>query len=382
MSGTLSVAHVVLSLDVGGLERNVVNQVREAPRLGQRVAIICVERPGTLAPRAEALGATVVSLDKRPGLKLATIGRLKAVLRDFDPDVIHSHQIGPLFYAGLAVRCSRGRLLVHTEHGHENYAGRFRTRWLGRVGVRYTTRFYCLTQAMADEVIAQRIAPRQKVALIHNGIDISCFQAVRDTAAVRRDLNVPAEAQLIGTVGRLTEVKRHDLLLRAFAALPAPGSAAHLLLVGDGPLRADLQALADRLGIGPRVHFAGYQADTAPFLQAMDVFALTSRSEGMPQALLEAGVAGVPVVAAAVGGVPELIEDGRTGVLFPAGDERALVSALARLLADRDYGRRLGMAARERVEARYSIGRMADEYHRDFLELLARQPARPCPAGR
>ncbi|MDB5309379.1 MAG: family glycosyltransferase [Gemmataceae bacterium] len=371
MGDRLNVTHIVLSLDVGGLERNVVNQVREGERLGQRVSILCVERPGALAPRARELGAHLVSLDKRPGFRPALARQMRAVLRELRPDVIHTHQIGPLLYTGLATLVRRP-LLVHTEHGKEDYAGHQTRRWLGRIAGRFVRRFYCLSQDTADWVARFNIVPRSRVRLIRNGIDLDCYRRPGDTAGVRRSLGIPPDAPVIGTVGRLDEIKQQDLLLRAFANLRAPAPPPHLLLVGDGPLRGPLRRTAEDLGIGDRVHFAGYQAETTPYLHTMQLFALTSRSEGMPQSLLEACVAGIPVVAARVGGIPEVIEHGHSGLLFPSGDEAALVAALEALLASPDSGRRLAGRAQARVESAFHIGRMAGEYHRDFLQLLGR----------
>jgi len=368
----LHVTHVVVSLDVGGLERNVVNHVRVGPRLGQRVSVVCVERPGTLAQRVEELGGEVVCLNKRPGLRPGTVGRFAAAFGRLRPDVVHTHQIGPLLYAGPAARLRRVPVVVHTEHSVEDY-GRRRKRWLGRLGGLGVDRFYCLTEAMRDGVLAHRVAPARKVRLIHNGIDTESFHASTDPLETRRSLGIPPRATVIGTVGRLTEVKRQDLLLRAFARVRARVADAHLLLLGDGPLRGALRGQAGELGLSDCVHFAGYRPHSAPYLRTMDVFALTSRSEGMPQALLEAAVVGVPAVAAAVGGVPEVVEHGRTGLLFEPGDEQSLTDGLHRLLADRPEALRLSAAAQEKVEARYSIHRMASDYQHDFLELLARK---------
>src|SRR5262249_21327275 len=152
-------------------------------------------------------------------------------------------------------------------------------------------------------------------------------------------------------VGRLSEVKCHDVLLRTFARLERQLPGAHLLLVGDGPLRTDLAQLAQRLGVAGQVRFAGYQAQPERFLQVMNVFALTSRSEGMPRAVLEAWAAGVPVVASRVGGLPELIADGQTGLLFPPGDENALARALLAILGNPSLAQRLTQAGSYRVHS-------------------------------
>jgi glycosyltransferase involved in cell wall biosynthesis len=370
MNEPLNVVHVVLSLDVGGLERNVVNQIREGERLGQRVSILCVERPGALAPKAEALGANIVCLDKKPGFRVGLVRSMRSALRALRPHVIHTHQIGPLFYTGAAALGSRA-LLVHTEHGRGDYRQR-KLRWLGRVAGRFAARFYCLTRDMADWVTGFRIAPRGRVRVIENGIDLDCYTAPCDTSAVRADLGIPASAPVVGTVGRLHEIKRQDVLLRAFARVRTEVPEARLMLVGEGPLRQDLESLTRQLGLVPYVHFVGYQESTTRYLQTMTCFALTSRSEGMPQSLLEACAASVPVISTRVGGIPEVIEHGRTGLLVEPGDEVALANGLRELLTAPERAQALAGAARADVLARFHIRRMASEYHRDFLQLLGR----------
>ena len=380
---TMHVAHVVLTLDVGGLERNVVNQVREGRRIGQRVTVVCLEHPGTLAPRVEQLGATVLALGKGPGLKPAMIWRLARHFRRLRPDVVHTHQLATLLYAGAAARLLRVPVVIHTEHGREAYATRWRTRALGRVAGSFCDRFYCLTTNMAEEIQAARIVPSRKLRRIENGIDVSSFAgATFDRDAIRSGLGIPTTAPVIGTVGRLNEVKRQDVLIRAFALVRQRLPDAHLVLVGDGPLLADLRSLAGQLGVMEAVHFVGYQPHSGPFLKSMDVFALTSRSEGMPQAVIEASIMGLPVVASRVGGLPEVVQDGVTGTLFEAGDHAALAAALTHYLVDADIRHHTGAAAAAHATSRFDVARMASEYHRDCLAILRRgTPASRVPRG-
>jgi glycosyltransferase involved in cell wall biosynthesis len=167
---------------------------------------------------------------------------------------------------------------------------------------------------------------------------------------------------VIGTVGRLSDVKRQDLLLRALVRLPD----ARLLVVGDGPLRAELEELSRQLRVADRVQWAGFQADVMPFLSAMDVFALPSRFEGMPLAILEAWRSGLPVVASRVGGLPEMIRDGDNGLLFEEGNLDELTQALARLLADAPLRQELAHAGRQELQHRFGSQRMARSYDRYY----------------
>jgi glycosyltransferase involved in cell wall biosynthesis len=373
----LHVTHAVLSLDTGGLERVVVDLVRQGCRMGQRVSVVCLERPGTLAPQAEALGARVVCLDKRPGLRLRAQARAAATIRDLRPDVLHTHQVGALLYAGRAARTAGVPVVVHTEHGNHlgrggaGYFRRQRMSWLWWWAARAARRFFCVSQDIAAEIAARRLVPRDKLAVVLNGINTEPFREPVDRDALRRALGIAADAPVIGTVGRLNEVKRQDLLIRAFTRVKVSYPAARLLLVGDGPLRGELQELAARLGVAAAVCFAGYQSRPEQYLRVMDVFALTSRTEGLPLAVLEAWAAGLPVVASAVGGVPALVSHRRTGLLFPTGDETALAGLLGELLDNPGRARALGLAGAGEVFARYDLRRMAADYDRHYRDLLA-----------
>jgi glycosyltransferase involved in cell wall biosynthesis len=223
---------------------------------------------------------------------------------------------------------------------------------------------------MALEVEKHRIVPHRRLRMIRNGIDTAAYREASDPQALRKLLGIPLDAPVIGTVGRLVQIKRYDLLIRSFARVRRSCPKAHLILVGDGPQKLELQQLVAGLGIGDRVHFAGYQIDVNRYLHIMDCFALTSRSEGTPQAVLEASIAGLPVVASRVGGLPEVIDDGRTGILFEPGDEDTLTRELIGILLDKDRARRLGEAASIRVQSLYGVGRMAKEYHNHYLRLL------------
>jgi sugar transferase (PEP-CTERM/EpsH1 system associated) len=368
---SLTIAHVVLSLDCGGLERVVLDLATEGRKLGQQVAIVCIERPGALSAAAEAAGATVWCVDKPPGLKFRTVGRLKAVFRQLHPDVVHTHQIGALFYSGPAARRAKVPVIVHTEHG-KHYSVRRRTRWLGRLAALYADRFCCVSQDIADALRAYWIVSSRKIQVVRNGIDTKRFREPHDADALRQVLGIPSHAPVIGTIGRLCEVKRQDVLLRGFASLKSQMPEAHLLLVGDGPLLENLRYLAKELGLESLVHFAGYQANPEAYLQCMNVFALTSESEGMPLSVLEAWAAGVPVVASRVGGLPELIDDGQTGLLFPPNEDRTLATIFYQLLKDDALAGALGASGRERVESVFGLGRMAADYQRHYLQLLGK----------
>jgi glycosyltransferase involved in cell wall biosynthesis len=214
--------------------------------------------------------------------------------------------------------------------------------------------------------------PANKVDVVLNGIDLNAFNMPYSTGEARASFGIPPGALVLGTVGRLVEVKRHDLLLRAFSNLQQRGRQANtwLLLVGDGPERQRLENLAANLGITERTIFAGYQSKPQSLLRAMDLFVLTSRHEGLPLALLEAWAAGLAVVSSAVGAIPQTVVHGVSGMLFPSGDWQALTEILETLLDAPSLMHQLGRRGRARVESRYSLERMADEYAERYGTLM------------
>ncbi|MFL5342201.1 MAG: glycosyltransferase [Gemmataceae bacterium] len=370
----LHVVHGLFFLDVGGLERVVIDLVAAGRRAGHRVSVVCLERPGAMAGRAQELGATVVCLDKPPGPSPKTTRAAAAALAGLRPDVLHSHQIGALWYLGRPAR-QAGIPVLHTEHGNHlamatNWRARLKTWLFWRRAATAANQFCCVSDDIAQAVTRWHIVPQRDTKVIPNGIRTEIFADQSPRPVVREEAHIPAEVPVVGTVGRLNEVKRQDLLLQATARLRGRFPGLHLMLVGDGPERARLEREAAELGIREFVRFAGCQPNPERFLSAMDVFALTSRSEGLPVALLEAWAAGLPVVSSAVGGIPKIVTQDVNGLLFRNGNVAALTAALAALLAQPEQARRLGDAGRAVVRTHYSLETMAAEYEGGYRQLL------------
>jgi glycosyltransferase involved in cell wall biosynthesis len=281
-----------------------------------------------------------------------------------------------LLYAGRAARRERVPV-VHTEHNNvgslrpRSWARRVRTGLLWRYAGRYADRFCGVSRDVVEAAGAYGTIRRRKLAHVPNGIDTAAVAAAgADRPALRAALGLAPEAPLVGTVGRLAEVKQQGVLIRAFAQTLPAFPTARLVLVGDGPLSAELKGLAASLGLGGAVLFAGYRPDPERFLAAMDVFVLPSRAEAMPLVIPEAWAAGLPVVASRVGGIPELVENGKTGLLVEPGDVDGLAARLRYLLADPSAARALAQAGRELAGARYDLTVMARAYDRTYRELL------------
>ena len=322
----------------------------------------------------------------RPADDWRAFRRLGAILREFQPAIVHTHmakagllgRLATLAYNRTAGRARPARI-VHTYHGHvlEGYfspamtAALIRTeRWLGRG----TDALVAISPRIREELITRfRIAPAGRFHLVPLGFDLAPLGAIgpADRAAARRQLDIPRDARVVTTVGRLTAIKHHELLLDAAREIASTSPQVVFLIAGDGELRAPLEARARALGIGDRVRWLGWRRDLATIYGATDVFALTSRNEGTPVALIEAMAAGVPGVSTNVGGVADVIRDESMGILVPPDEPAALAAAVTRLLADEHARREMGARAREAVLTRYDVKRLVadiDALYRSLLE--------------
>jgi glycosyltransferase involved in cell wall biosynthesis len=312
---------------------------------------------------------------------LATV-RLARLIRAQRPLILHTHTakagaVGRLaaVFAGRA----RPPIVVHTYHGHvlRGYFGSLWT-WVFRVLERtlahVTDTLIAVSPEVRDELVAMKIAPASKFEVIRLGIELERrLPDVDARAETRRVMGVPEDRFLVGWIGRMTAVKRTDVVLRAFARLREQGVDAVLCMVGDGPDRKEVEELAHELGIVQHCLFAGYQADVGPFFSAFDVFVLPSANEGTPVTAIEALASGCPVVATRVGGVPDVVRDGEDGILVDPGDEEGLADALHRLAAVPEIRARMGEAGRDRMLERYAVSRLIDDVDRLYRDLLARK---------
>lgn len=367
MASPIHVVHIVLSLDVGGLEQVVLHLARFAPGLDQRVSILCIERFGDLRTAAEEMGARVHCINKQPGLRWDTIQKVKTILAEWKPDVVHTHQIGALFYTGPAARSLHIPVVVHTEHGKQ--IASWKQRLLGWVAVRYAHRLFAVSADIKTS-LAATIAPASKIDVVPNGINVKALQQPTKVSALRAQWNIPSDAPIIGTVGRLASVKRQDLLLKLFREVHERVPGCRLVIVGDGEQRTKLESLARELGIAHHVHLVGMQKEPWAYLHLMSAFILTSESEGMPLSLLEAWAAGVPVFVFEVGGLPELVKEGETGYLAPFGELAQLANKVIVHLQQSEHARSLIERCQAKVLREFDVSSMATTYDQRYRALL------------
>ena len=372
------VAHVVHRFAVGGMENGLVNLVNRLDPQRYRHTIIALTDVTEFRSRITASNVELVAMDKRPGKDPRAYLRLMSFLRHVRPAIVHTRNIGTLD-AVFVARLAGVRVRVHGEHGWDMHdlEGRSRKyRFLRRICAPFVQRFVAVSADLAQWLHESTGIARGRITHIVNGVDCERFQPrSQDRSNLTSGLDIPADAIVVGTVGRLEAVKGHEQLLRAWPLverrLVAAGRAARLLIVGDGSLRNTLEALARELGIAERVIFTGMRTDIPQLLQAMDVFVLPSLNEGISNTLLEAMACGVPVVANRVGGNPELIDDRVTGLLVDAGDNQRMAEAIATLVLDDKLRATMAAAARQRAVAEFSLETMVQRYDDLYREVLA-----------
>jgi len=348
----------------------------------------------SMAYVADDLGVPVVTIphlhrEISPVRDLLATIRLARIIRAERPAILHTHTakagaVGRV--AALLAGRRRPPIIVHTFHGHvlRGYFGRLWTgvfRLLERVLARITDVLVAVSPEVRDELVAFGVAPATKFRVIRLGIELderlSPDGAAR--AETRRVMGVADERFVVGWIGRMTAVKRTDVVLESFRRLRDEGVDAVLCMVGDGPDRHSVENLAGGLGIMRDSLFPGYQEDVGPFFAAFDVFVLPSGNEGTPVTAIEALASGCPVVATRVGGVPDVVTDGEDGFLVDPGDVEGLAASLARLANDPALRARMGGAGRERMRSRYAVDRLIDDVDRLYRELLQQKGIAPAP---
>ena len=339
---------------------------------------------GRLARELRMLGIEVVVLDEQKLNGLDILVRLTRFLRQHPVDIVHTHRYKDTILGALAAKWTGVRHVVRTMHGlSEPLAGWTRAKFQAYEVLDKLTlwcaadRIIAVSRRMADTLKTSGYKPAS-VTYIHNGVALSQLRPTRSREEVRRELGITPRTILIGTAGRLSPVKAHDCLLRAAKLILREERHAKFLIVGDGPLRGELIALAEQLGVRHECLFPGARADVYDLIAAMDVFVLPSLAEGIPMALLEAMALGRPVVATAVGGVPEIVTHRSNGLLIDPGDEAALATACLDLAVDRTRAQAIGGCARETIEEAFSHetnGRAVVETYREIVSAPATRAA-------
>jgi glycosyltransferase involved in cell wall biosynthesis len=330
---------------------------------------------GLLADKLTELGIAVTVIDESEHNPASLLWKTRWIIRDKRIHLLHTHRYKENFLGAIAARTVGVPRIVRTVHGGaEPFRGWKHLKagfhqWLNlQVSRALVDRTIAVSDDLRKELVGKLGANR--VVTIHNGIDFDTAGSPASIAEVKASLGIAPGEAVVGSVGRLTLVKNYTGLLQAFAQVTAAIPNAKLVLVGDGPERNNLQFLAESLGIAPRVVFCGFQPEPSRFLRIFDVFVLSSLREGISISLLEAMSSSVPVVVTNVGGNPEVVRDGESGILTPAEDDRKLADAIIRMLNDRKLAESFADNGRKRVTGEFSQMAMCSSTYRLYRSLF------------
>jgi glycosyltransferase involved in cell wall biosynthesis len=366
-----TICQLLHTLNVGGAE---VLAARLARRLRDRFRFVfaCLDELGTLGKDLAEEGFPVSVVGRRPGVDWRSAWRLGRLLRREQVGLIHAHQYGPFFYALAARQLYRRPPVLFTEHGRDypDYPRRKRI-VANRLLLRRRDRVVGVGEAVRQALIHNEGIPAGRVEVLYNGVDLSPFaRPCPDRAALRREVGAEDGDFVIFQVARLDRLKDHATAVRTLARLVPRLPRARLVLVGEGPERGPIEELLRRENVGGHVRLLGLRKDVARLLPAADLFLLTSITEGIPLTVIEAMGAGLPVVATRVGGLTEVVEEGKAGLLAPAGDDSALAEQVCRLAHDPALREEMGRLGRARAVKLFSEERMLDGYARLYREML------------
>jgi glycosyltransferase involved in cell wall biosynthesis len=371
MAPTQTICQLLHALHVGGAEMLAARLARQL-RDRYRFVFACLDDLGSLGKQLQDEGFPVFVLDRRPGVDWRCSLRLARLLRREQAGLVQAHQYTPFFYAMTARLLYRRPPLLFTEHGRHfpDYPRRKRM-ILNRLLLERRDRVVAVGRAVQRAVINNEGIPEERVAVIYNGIDLSPYRnGVPDGDAVRRELGFGSGDLVLVQVARLDYLKDHATAIRTMEQVVQAHTQARLLLVGEGPERGKIEKEIRERHLEANVLLLGQRSDVARFLRAADVFLLSSISEGIPLTVIEAMAAGLPVVATNVGGMSEVVEEGQTGLLAPAGDAAALAGCVHRLAGQPELRRQMGRRGRERANGVFAESQMHAQYVRLYEEML------------
>ncbi len=374
----MNLLFLITSLAYGGAERQLVQAAIRLKTRGWDIVVVSMLPPKAYVEELEKAGIPVHSLNIRRRVPdPLAIFRLARIIRKFKPHILHSHMVHANILARVVRPLAPVPVLICTAHNIDERGKRGSGKW--RILAYRFTDFLCdlttqVSQAGLERYVQIKAVPKYKIRYIPNGVDTERFRPDPEARKLlRKELGVDADFVWIA-VGRLDPQKDYPNMLQAFAQLWKQNPKARLLIVGDGPLRPEMENLAKELSIDSQVKFLGIRRDVPDLLNAADAYVMSSAWEGMPNVLLEASSTGLPIVATDVGGNSEIVVHGKTGFLVPPRDPNALAKAMLELMnLSEDERRKMGEEARRHIEANFSLERVVSMWEALYKELLEKK---------
>ena len=376
----IRVVYCIDNMKVGGTELNAVRTAERLDRSRFALSVVCIHVEGPLLARYRDAGIPVHPLPMSSLLGPQAAGQALRLIRFFRrerTDVVHSHDAYTSVFATMCARVAGVRGVIASRRSWHSPHLQGRILRANRFAYRFADRVVGNSPSVSGLVESEGGVPASRIVTIPNFLDRQSFEPLPDVRrrALLDELGVPADAFVVGIVARLSAVKDHGTLLRAVAALTTQIPNVHCVLVGEGPERGRIEALARELRIVDRVHLAGERPQIPNLHGLFDVSVLCSTTEAFPNSVLEAMAVSRPVVATDVGGTPDAVREGATGLLVPPGDPSRLASAIARLHAEPALRLQLGTAARRAAESGYSASAVISQVEALYAALARRDAA-------
>lgn len=343
------------SLDIGGAETLILDICRGLNPEKYEPCVCCLKLDGVLMSEFEKAGIPVYVINKKTGIDYLLFFKFLRLFIRLGIDIVNTHGAGSWLFAGIAAKLC-GKKLIHTEHT-KPYHNLGRWKKIEKFLTLFTDQIITVGDSVAEFMIKEEGIPRDKVRVIHNGIRTELYRKEVDRSMKRREIGVEDSHFVVGNVARMFINKDHATLLKAFKIVTDVVPGARLVLVGDGPLRSDISALAQTLGVKEKMIFLGNRRDIPELLKTFDIFALSSILEGFPIVLLEAMAAGLPVVATNVDGNSELVLNGETGYLTPPCDAKLMADNIIRMSGNANDRRSMGFKAQRMIKEKFDFSR-------------------------
>ncbi|UXA12960.1 glycosyltransferase [Mycobacterium sp. SMC-8] len=366
---------IIPLMKAGGAERHLTTLLPRMDPVRFRPSVVCIGGEGDMFGDLCAAGIPATALDLAKWQIWQAIRELVAIFRQEQTDVVVMSGYNAETLGRIAARVAGvGHTIVWVHNATEITPRGVVHRLVDHGLSHWTSAYFGVANVQRRFLVDERGYAADKIRIIHNGVDPTLFEASTDRRALA-EFGIGHSAPVVGILGSLRPEKDHATFLQAARLVIDKVPDAEFLLVGEGQCRADLEMLCETLGITAHVHFAGARSDIDRFLRSVDVFTLTSTTECLPMALLEAMACARPAVCTAVGGVTEVVEDGTTGFLVPPKDPARLADRLVALLTNPLDARRMGRAGRRRVEAEFRLDRSVDAAQSAIEELVTSQYA-------
>lgn len=378
MKKKIKIGFINYSLDIGGVETLILEIGKRLNRDIFEPSIFVFEKNGKLRKEYINYGIPVIEVEKSKGFDWILPFRLSRILKKHNINIVHTHNPSNWFYGCIAANIA-GIPIVHTEHS--NHYGLHIKRWelIESILSKFTDSITTVAENLKRRMVTRSHINSLDIRVIHNAIDLAVFNVKIDKYKVKSDLSLPENNMIIGNIARFCEQKDHRTLLKAFKLISENMRNINLLLVGNGPLKAEMEDIVRDLQIRDKVKFLGDRRDIPNLLKIIDIFVLSSKREGLPVVLLEAMASGLPIVATSAGGNSEVVIDGETGVIVPTQDPERLAEAICKVISDEKRAKEMGERGQKRIKECFTFEHMIDEYEKIYNSVGRRR--RICVVG-